>query len=191
MMQIKRQLQAVLLSKSILLLAAFNSGRTAYAATGSPPPPTDTKYEFTIIDIPNQQFMAPVGLNNRGMACGFYFDSAGHGHGFLWQNGSITPLDAPGWADTFATGINDLGVVTGNYDDLVTSHTFLYRVHHGTWTQLPDITDRPVLSNTGINNQGTVVGSAYKSDQQGGGYSAQGPIRYSSGPWLRRNDRHQ
>ncbi len=141
------------------LVAIINSGTVVRAATGNPPPPTPTEYQFTTFDEPGAVFLAPVGLNNQGTSCGFYETPLGHG--FLWSNGSLVNLDAPGWTETWPTGINDVGVVTGSYDDLVTSHEFLYRVKDGKWTQLPDIAGLPFLSNSAINNQGTVVGSYY------------------------------
>ncbi len=62
-MQIRRQLQAVLVSEALLLLATINSESEAYAATGSPPPPTQAHYHLTIIDIPDQIFMGPFAPN--------------------------------------------------------------------------------------------------------------------------------
>ncbi|MGO8932030.1 MAG: hypothetical protein ACLQU3_34710 [Limisphaerales bacterium] len=164
-MQIRRQLQAVLVSEAFLLLATINSGSVAYAATGSPPPATQAQYRFTTIDILDQVAMLPFAPNAEGVTCGYYFDSEGDVHGFLWRNGRVTPLDPPGWVDTGPCAINDLGVVSGVYSDgQELSYAFLYRISDGTWTQLPTMPGTPLQSNTVLNNKGTVVGSASQGD---------------------------
>ncbi len=175
-MQIRRQLQAVLVSEALLLLATINSESEAYAATGSPPPPTQAHYHLTIIDIPDQIFMGPFAPNAEGVTGGYYVDSEGHTHGFLWRDGIVTTLDAPGWVDTGVTAINDLGVVSGEYDDGVSvSHAFLYRIKDGSWTELPTLPGTPIQSNTVLNNKGTVVGSAAKGDV---------PASYDAAGWI-------
>ena len=50
---------------------------------------------------------------------GYYLDDAGIAHGFLWNKGALTELDAHGWVDTIPSGINNAGVVVGSYDDTV------------------------------------------------------------------------
>jgi uncharacterized membrane protein len=170
-MQIKRQLRAVLVSEAFLLLATINMGSMACAATGSPPPPTPTQYQFTTFDVPGAAFFAPFGPNIEGLVCGFYENPLGTG--FLWRDGKFVTLDldAPDWDETWPSGINDFGVVTGTVDDLTpTSHTFLYRVGDGTWTLLPDIEGKPALGNSVINDWGTVAGSAFSVDDDGNDY---------------------
>ena len=164
-MQIKRQLKAVLVSEALLLLATINSGRMASGATGSPPPPTQAHYRFTTVDIPDQVFMGVGAPNAEGVACGYYIDTEGNDHGFLWRDGKVTILDAPGWVDTALTGINDLGVVSGVYSDgQELSYAFLYRISDGTWTQLPTLPGTPVQGNTVLNNEGIVAGQASEGD---------------------------
>jgi len=166
-MQIKRQIQAALAGQALLLLAAINSGEMARGATGTLPPPTKTKYHFTIIDIPDQQFMAPFGPNAEGIACGFYLGNDGLWSGFLWRDGRVTPLDAPGWSQTVPNSINDRGEVAGiEFEtDQSVQHTFLYRIRDETWTQLPDVPNMPVVNAVVINNEGTIVGSSSQGDQ--------------------------
>jgi uncharacterized membrane protein len=54
-------------------------------------------------------------MNNLGQAVGFYFDGTAT-HGFLWRGGNdFTVIDYPGARDTFASGINDSGVIVGSY----------------------------------------------------------------------------
>jgi probable HAF family extracellular repeat protein len=168
-MQIKRKLQAVLGSEVFLLLATINWGSIAHAAIGSPPPPTPTQYNITTFDKPGAAFFAPFGPNAEGLVCGFYEDPTGAG--FLWRNGNFEALDAPDWDETWPSGINDWGVVSGTVDDLTpTSHTFLYSVSDGKWSLLPDVPGRPGLGNIVINDWGTVAGSAFKVDDDGNYY---------------------
>ncbi len=55
-------------------------------------------------------------MNNLGQAVGSYFDNGGAAHGFLWRGGSdFTVIDYPGAKSTFASGINDSGVIVGSY----------------------------------------------------------------------------
>jgi probable HAF family extracellular repeat protein len=178
-MQIKRPLLAALLADAILLMAAINSGSSAFAAGGClpraththhtiitggcPAPAIPTSYVFTTIDISGAVVPTPFGINDEGVVSGFYSDSSGYYHGFLWHNGTSATIDAPGdWADTYLGGINDAGVAIGNYDDdLTVSHATLFNVRDQRWTRLPDIPGIPLNYGNGINNFGLAVGVAF------------------------------
>lgn len=61
---------------------------------------------------------------------------------------------------------DDVGLHFGldfNTDQSV-QHTFLYRMCDKTWTQLPDVPNRPVVNNVVVNNGGTIVGSSSQGD---------------------------
>jgi hypothetical protein len=70
-------------------------------------------------------FSQILGINDKGMAVGYYGDSTGSQHGFLYdtRTGRYTFLDDPGAAFhsgvevTQITGITDSGQVTGFYSD--------------------------------------------------------------------------
>jgi hypothetical protein len=49
-------------------------------------------------------------------------DSFGIDHGFLWQGGLYFSLDVEGAAGTIASGINDAGVIVGEFADTLGSH---------------------------------------------------------------------
>jgi uncharacterized membrane protein len=133
---------------------------SADAATGNLPPLTSTSYQFSYIEIPGNTFLAPFMPTGQGSTAGFYIDSQGASHGFIWQDSQVTPLNAPDGNNTGATGINDHGQVTGNFvDSSGNNHDFVYSIQHGTWTILPEIPGLPLLSNVTINNAGIVVGS--------------------------------
>lgn len=162
-MQTKRSLQPALVAAAFLLLAAISSGSIAFAATNSPPRAKHTHYRFTTIDIPGSIPNAN-GINDRGnLVSGYYTDSAGDYHGFLWHNGTvIASVDAPGdWTDTLLGAVDNAGVVIGNYGDETVSHATLYRLRDHTWTPLPDIDGKPINYGNGINNKGFAVGSVF------------------------------
>ncbi len=164
-MQIKRPLQGALLADAILLLAAMNPGSIALAGSGGPPPATHTHYRFTTIAIPEGvDGVFAFGVNDEGLVSGFYADSLGYYHGFLWRDGAGATVDAPGdWADTYLGGGNDLGLAIGNYDDdLTISHAAFYRVWDQKWAQLPDIAGRPANFGNGVNIFGVAVGVAFE-----------------------------
>jgi probable HAF family extracellular repeat protein len=178
--------QTTLVAQGLVLLAAINLGNIAGAAAcnqrftphphlaGSPPPGPPTRYWFTTIAIEQGgEGVFAFAINNEGLVSGFYEDDAEYLHGFLWQNGVASTVDAPGdWADTCLGGGNDAGVIIGNYDDdLTVSRATLYRVRDQTWTRLPDIPGWPLNYGNGINNYGVAVGALYQgtpTDYYGG-----------------------
>ena len=159
-MQTKRQLQPVV-AAALVLLAANIWGSIVLAATL--PPPTHTHYWFTTINIKGGFFPAADGINDQRLVSGYYADSTGLGHGFLWHNGTVVaPVDAPGAANTYLGEVNNVGVVIGNDGDATVSHAVLYSVRDHTWTQLPDIEGKPINLGNGINSRGIAVGSAFE-----------------------------
>jgi probable HAF family extracellular repeat protein len=62
-------------------------------------------------------FPRAFGINNLGMIVGDYSDAAGLPHGYLFSNGSYTPIDVPGAVQTVPYGINDAGDIVGYYTD--------------------------------------------------------------------------
>jgi hypothetical protein len=166
-MQIKRQLQATLVAEAICLLTAINSGRIAYAQTGSPPPAMQSAYQFTTIDIPGVPggiSPSAYGINDTGVVSGGYLDGDGNDHGFLRQNGTVTTVDAAGSVDTALGVANNQGFVIGNYGDLKVIHAAIYNVGGQTWTPLPDIANKPVNSGNAINDNGVAVGTALEGN---------------------------
>lgn len=57
-----------------------------------------------------------TGINLFGQVVGFYVDTAGITHGFVWNCGTYTLLSAPNAVNTTTFGINALGQVVGYYD---------------------------------------------------------------------------
>jgi hypothetical protein len=73
---------------------------------------------FTTIHPPGSISTQTFGLNNAGVASGFYYDADFIGHGYLFQNGAYTVVDVPGafYVSTVAV-VNDHGQFGGEFVD--------------------------------------------------------------------------
>ena len=77
---------------------------------------------YTTIDYPGAVQTDISGINNLGTMVGYYIDTAGVNHGFIYQHGSFTAFNDP-YAGTGAnqgtqgSGINDFGTIVGAYID--------------------------------------------------------------------------
>lgn len=102
-----------------------------------------------------------TGVNNSGVVCGFYVDSAGGNHGFLLSNGVLTTLNYPGSIFTQALGLNNSNQVVGAFMDAQgNGHGFLYNSQYGIYQQIDDPLAVPPAGTVanGINNAGDTVG---------------------------------
>ena len=150
-MQIKLQRQAGLAAKALLGFWFIYPGGSANVVSGALPPATQTYYRFTTIDISGSPYdIRPFGINDQGLISGAFADAAGNYHGFLWQTGRVTTVNAPGWPSTWLYGNNNAGLVAADYEDSVISHACLYNVPAQTWTALPDIAGKPFNFPSGI-----------------------------------------
>jgi probable HAF family extracellular repeat protein len=104
-------------------------------------------------------------INDFGSIVGWYGDNSGVAHGYKrWTNGHGFKLDFPAHfqginSGTFATGINDLGMVVGFTQ--IPYHAFVY--YNGVWTTL----QYPKAIATmlwGVSNAGIMIGSAELAD---------------------------
>ena len=63
------------------------------------------------------------GINARGQVVGYYVDSAGVDHGFIYFHGQFKTLDDPlGAQGTIVEGINDSAKIVGVYYDTGGAH---------------------------------------------------------------------
>jgi len=143
---------------------------------------------FITINAPNvatgTNTVNAQGVNNNGLAIGFYLGTDGQVHGFQANTagaapgGTITgaaiadptipPVPGePGATFVFSQllGINDAGLVAGYYGDSTTSqHGFIYNTNTGTYTFLDDPAEGfngggvEVTQITGITNSGELSG---------------------------------
>jgi hypothetical protein len=71
---------------------------------------------YTNFDVPGSTRVIPEGVNNTGQTTGWWSDSAGLNHSFLFQpNGVVTTFDASLGQDTIALSINGPGKIVGYY----------------------------------------------------------------------------
>jgi probable HAF family extracellular repeat protein len=68
------------------------------------------------------------GINNAGQIVGYYYNSTGTEHGYVYTGGSFTTIDVPGATGTGAHGINKAGQISGFYivgNPLPAAHGFV------------------------------------------------------------------
>jgi probable HAF family extracellular repeat protein len=122
----------------------------AWAATVFGDGPT-----FTAIDFPGAAATTPKGINSKGEIVGFYKDSAGATHGFLFANGQFTSVDVPGASSTQATAINAGEDIAGLYVDSAGTHGFVLSA--GQFNSI-DVAGASLTDIWGINGDGDLVG---------------------------------
>ncbi len=107
------------------------------------------------------------GVNNSGTFVGGYNDQKGLGHGFIFGNGQLTTVDAPGaltdtnqpHSGTELSAIASNGLIAGDYGTTVSGAADTYQLgfiyDNGKFTTFQPISNNFV---TGINAAGVVVG---------------------------------
>jgi probable HAF family extracellular repeat protein len=120
---------------------------------------------FRKVDFPTANGSSPpvdqlLGVNNSGVAVGFYIDSAGNAHSYLYNihTGRFRTVSVSGGVSVTATAINNAGSVAGFFTNRngVTRSFFLR--HNGTLI----VFARPGADLTqafGVNDLGEVVGA--------------------------------
>ena len=130
-----------------------------------------------------------LGINNLGVAVGFYNDANGHSHAFEVNQatGVFTAIRIPGDVSTLATGINNLGDIVGFGTDAAGTTTgWLLHAGHLTTYQFPGGSGTTAL---GVNDNDEIVG--FYADGQGvqHGFTLKAPL----GPvshWQKIDDPH-
>src|SRR5581483_3301028 len=123
-------------------------------------------YKFTTLAEPSEGTGGTIasGINNQGEIVGYYQDTNGVYHGFLYSNGSYIPLDDPSAQWTQALGINNRGDVVGTYWDSSAQNYYGFLYSGTQYTTIADPSGyfgRPNLGgsvSTGINDDGVIVG---------------------------------
>lgn len=149
---------------SVCLISFFISAYAPSAGAQS--------YVFSTIDDPNaasQGFGVPprtlaFGLNDLGVIVGRYSHPPRSFpfSAFEYSGGNFSTIDYPGaCCGTEALGINNSGVVVGDYNDNVVIHG--YTLANGNYSTL-DFPGAVVTTPIGINNHGVIVGSYQGAD---------------------------
>jgi len=107
-------------------------------------------------------FSVAYKMNGHGDVVGIFIGDNGFYHGFLLRHGVLTTIDFPGANETYATGLNDSGTVTGWWNLYDADGNITYQ-HGFTWKDgaFTDVTfpGADVAAVGGINNRGDFVGS--------------------------------
>jgi len=113
------------------------------------------------LTLPCCTSVRPRAINRSGAVAGFY--TTRRAHGFLLQNGIVTKIDYPdpNAYYTFPEGLNDGGLVAGNWNDKRQKHSYAFEVDTTTMTFTPiNIPGATYTQAWGVNNAGLVaVGS--------------------------------
>lgn len=100
-------------------------------------------------------------INDYGDVVGTFGGDDGFDHGFLLRKGVVTTIDFPGAAQTIAQGINNSGVVVGEWDildangNLLAYHGFVWKDGAFSEVNFPGSADTSIL---GVNARGDYVG---------------------------------
>ena len=73
------------------------------------------------INFPVASDTTAYGINDNGDIAGFYTDSAGKSHGFVYADNNFSTVDVAGASATELTRIKNWGQVTGVYVDALTA----------------------------------------------------------------------
>lgn len=117
---------------------------------------------YTYENFPAAAQTQVIGINNTGWNDGFYVDNGGTTHGFAFNAGNFTTLDAPGTAFNQLLGIND-GLTAVGYSSTDPGGGTLQRAFTesaGTFTYVDGFLPAGIMDSqaVGINGAGTVVG---------------------------------
>ena len=119
-------------------------------------------------------YSTALGINNNGQIVGDSYDSAGHSHAFLYNNGAMQgamqDIGTLGGTGVYAMAINDDGHIVGysNISGNGSYHAFLYNSE-----TMQDLGTLPGLSNSiayAINKSGLVVGASGNNGGNGPGH---------------------
>jgi probable HAF family extracellular repeat protein len=117
-----------------------------------------------------------LGINNNGVAVGFYNDTKGNAHAYEVNQatGVFTAIKIPGDVSTTATGINNNGDVVGFGTDAA-GNTTSWLLHDGQLTtyQFPNGSDTEAF---GVNSHDEIVGSYLDGSGVMHGFTLKAPL---------------
>jgi hypothetical protein len=99
-----------------------------------------------------------LGINNAGVAVGFYNDAKGNAHAYKVSQGTgkFSAIKVPGAVSATASGINSLGDIVGFATGNGSTYSWLLKGGHLTTLQFPGGSDTQAL---GVNAKDQIVGS--------------------------------
>ena len=113
---------------------------------------------YTLINIAGSRSSTGTDVNNYGQVAVDYYD--GHGHGAIYDNGTVLAYinDPFGSFGTGIMGINDAGLVVGDFANGAINQGYIY--DNGVYTTFSPFSDTHLND---INNNGQIVGDYARS----------------------------
>src|SRR4051794_27253601 len=143
----------ILVQLGLLVLSSLTSFKVIWAQS----------YTFTAVPGIGR----PSGLNNAGQIVG-YSVGGEQTHGFLYSDGVVVSITAPGSRNTFAYGINNAGQIVGAANGQATgTYGFVYVSNNFTPISVPGSRNTVARS---INDNGQIVGTAIDGEGRQAGF---------------------
>jgi hypothetical protein len=120
---------------------------------------------ITTFTVPGNTYVFPQAINNLGEIAGYYGDLPPHGF-FRDAAGALTyPIDYPGAKDTHIYGLNDGGLMVGDYGTLSFERfaMVVQNLKHFVSYDYPDESEHATLFR-GVNNSNLISGFYANSD---------------------------
>ncbi len=141
------------------------------------------------------QTASPDPLGERWSCSAFFPAATATGHqclGFVWQDGTMSPLPTLGGTNGFATGANNQGEIVGWAENTVHDATcvppqvlqfraVVWGPRPGQIRELPPLPGETVSAATALNNRGQVVGISGICDRAVGRFSAVHAVIWQDG----------
>jgi uncharacterized membrane protein len=148
--------------KSILFVLGFVL-LSAIAATPADAP--NLTFKFSKVNVPGAFGIVPLGVNNKGVIVGSYYDKKFATHGFMLNGKKLTTLDDPKGTNTGCDKLNSNDAIVGFYTNSSGYlEGFLYK--DGKFTDIPGPAGALSSFATGINDAEDIVGTYVDSVQQ-------------------------
>jgi hypothetical protein len=128
--------------------------------------------DFVTIDLPGVTDIEAYGIDNHGNVTGLYYDAAGNTHGFVYQGGVVTTVDAPTSNPPLSQAqlynINNKGQVGAYYvDDNGIARAAVFDLANQTWNTLPVINVPAYFAGAGGASASGVVTGNWTTDPTG------------------------
>jgi probable HAF family extracellular repeat protein len=132
-----------------------------------------SQYVFTGFDVPGSISTVGDGVNRAGTIAGWFQDSGGMKHGYVWSGGTFAQFDVPGAVATRTWAINDVGVIVGRTDYPVENqaHGFIHSGGNFTTYDAPGATWTEIR---GMNNNSVAVGTYHDANGLSHGFLLNG-----------------
>jgi len=125
------------------------------------------KYEFVTFDIQGGYYDTLFGINNDGLAIGWYYDSADNptrSFSFLWRAGHEKAIEYRSSSIVYFGDVNDRGLAFGTVGSNSYTQAAVFDVYKNSWTLLPDVDGKNMNQAMRMNNHGVGVGQACQGD---------------------------